>query len=348
MIPGNHLKSFRRLPALFDEGVIRPEGLFVNHSLLETRNPRQARSSVEAVFFKHLLRTCLSSESVNFVHRGAKLGSLSFNLISYGAEVEVAVNDINRSHYVVVVPLSGKAAVKNHDQSADLEAGALVVLDPLSRFKFEMRGDHSHLAIGIPKARLADFFTHHCHQLGVGWIEFERKPYLVKDIGSSLFNFLGYICQEIDKPGTITTQNAVAASLEETFLSMLVSTLVAPTLPVGNTDQAWSEVPVYVEKAERFMEANLTENITAHEIAEASGVPMRTLYHAYHKYRGLSPMAWLKIRRLRQARFDLLDAAQTDVSVTEISLRYQQNHIGRFSRAYFQEFGEYPSETRKK
>lgn len=327
-----------------------PANLFTNHNLLATQSPNQARASVEGVFCKHSLRTCNNVPAVNFIHRGANLGSLTFNLISYGADVEVTVNDTNRSHYILVLPLSGRAAVRNQDEHADLYGGEIVVLDPLSRFRFEMQADHSHLGIGIPKQILHTLFSKYTQQLGKKWVEFQRKPYLLKDIDSGLLGFVAYICKEIDRQGTIATRSPVAQAIQDTFLTLLVSSLLETDLPrdgVGSRE-AMLTVPYYLRKAEHFMEQNLVEDINAQDIADAAGVSVRTLYHAYQKYRGGSPVLWLRTLRLRQARLDFLDPAQSDISVTEVSHRYQQCHVGRFSYAYFQEFGEYPSDTRKR
>ena len=325
-----------------------PDTLFANHNLLVTRNQSYARASVEEVFCKHSLRTCNNANPINFIHRGASLCSLTFNLISYGADVEVTVNDTNRNHYILVLPLSGRATVKNQDEHADLNGGEIVVLEPLSRFRFEMQSDHSHLGIGIHKQRLNILFSKYTQQLGRKWIEFQRKPYLVKDMDSGLLDFLAYICKEIDRQGSIATRGSVAAAIEDTFLTLLVSSLLETDLSRDVARERTPAVPPYLRKAALFMEKNLLEDIDVQDIAEAAGVSERTLYHACQKYHGVSPILWLRTLRLRQARLDLLDPMQFDISVTEVSHRYQQCHVGRFAHAYFQEFGEYPSDTRKK
>lgn len=325
---------------------IEPSNLLVNHNLLASHDPFRARNSVEQVFCKHLLRLCTSSTPLNFIHRSASLGKLSFNFIAYGADVEVQVKELNRSHYIFVMPLSGKAAVTTHGQDTELSRGSVIALDPSSPFKFEMLSDHSHLAIGIPKQNLNTYISTHYSLNKDKLIQFHHKPYLLKDIGSSLFDFISYVCHEIDKPGTITSNNVIASSIEKAFLAFLTSALLEED-PNEEPQHSITTGPAHVKKAEIFMEANLTEPILANDIIEAAGVPSRTLYYAYKKYHGISPIVWLKLRRLRQARLDLLDPQKTDINITDISNRYQQPHVGRFSKAYFNEFGEYPSETRK-
>lgn len=322
--------------------------LFANRTLLATHNPRQAKASVESVFFRHLLRTSGSGlDPINFVHRGASLSSLTFNLISYGGDVEVSTNDINRSHYVVVTPLSGSAVVENHDTRSELEVGELVVLDPTRRFRFEMEAAHSHLAIGIPKQRVNAHLLQHSARLGGNRVEIRSAPYSQNAVGPGLFDFMAYICREIDRPGSITRHNAVASSIEDSFLALLLSTLLEATSPSDPLDFE-ARVPDCVLRAQQFMELNLTEEISAEDIVAAAEAATRTLYHSFRKYFGVGPIHWLRLRRLSQARLDLLGADGRATSVTEVAYLYQFSHVGRFSRAYFDEFGEYPSDTLKR
>lgn len=323
-----------------------PDSLFLNHVRLKTRNPEHAKASVEQVFFRHSLRTS-SRGLVNFTHRSASLSSLSFNLIRYGADVEVTTDDVNRSHYVMVVPLSGKAEVKNHDQMSALSCGHFVMLDPMTSFRFDMLADHSHLAIGIPKDRLSAQMGRLVPRLAANRMELSRSPYAVNEDGRSLFDFLAYICNELDSPRTLTCQNWVSGAMEESFLTLLVSSLFGgKDLQDARIGEAIA--PFYIRKAENFIAANLTEEITIDDILHVAGVPERTLYHSFRKYRGVSPAIWLKCQRLRQARLDLLRGVELGLTVTEVAHRYQMPHVGRFARAYFQEFGEFPSDTLKK
>lgn len=322
---------------------IDPDSLFANGVLLHTRSPAQARSSVERVFFPHSLRTSYPGR-VNFTHRGARLSSVSFNLIQYGADVEVATDEINRSHFVMVVPLAGEAEVKNHDQSSCLDRGRFVILDPRTGFRFHMPEDHNHLAIGIPK----DLVWQHVNRVLpprlAARVEFNHGSYVIDEGNAPLFNFIKYLCDELSSPRGVTRHPAVSAVMEETFLASLVTSLL-DVQDLREDDHGGAVTPACLFRAERFIEANLAENISLADIVDAAGVPPRTLHHAFHRHRGMSPMAWLKLQRLRQARLDLLRAQETGATVTDVAMQYHMPHVGRFARAYELEFGELPSAT---
>jgi len=61
---------------------------------------------------------------------------------------------------------------------------------------------------------------------------------------------------------------------------------------------------------------------------------------------GLSPMAWLRQRRLERVREGLRSGPQADV--TSVALAHGFTHLGRFSQYYSRAFGEQPSQTRRR
>ncbi|WP_425511481.1 helix-turn-helix domain-containing protein [Pararobbsia alpina] len=60
---------------------------------------------------------------------------------------------------------------------------------------------------------------------------------------------------------------------------------------------------------------------------------------------GVSPLAYLRMRRLNSARRALNAAHGTDTTVAHIAMRWGFFHFARFSQDYFHQFGEFPSTT---
>ena len=71
---------------------------------------------------------------------------------------------------------------------------------------------------------------------------------------------------------------------------------------------------------------------------------MRSIFAAFKKTRGYTPMAYLRKVRLNAAR-ELLLSAAPGVSVTGVSLACNFKNTGNFARDYQLQFGEFPSET---
>ena len=100
-----------------------------------------------------------------------------------------------------------------------------------------------------------------------------------------------------------------------------------------------------VQRAKTFLHARFDRPLTVPEIAEAAGVSVRTLQEAFQKHEGVTPMAFLRDIRLEKARLGLQLADPDVSSVAAVALSCGFKHMGRFSGAYHEEFGEYPAET---
>lgn len=335
-----------RLP---EHKLLFPQGrhILARHGVTVTHHIGRARSSVENVFFPHRLVPPSGTNAVNFQHRCVGLQDITLNFINYGTDLEVLVKDLNREKYVIVIPLEGEAEVQHGNQSFGLLPGTYMVIDPMSRFDCYLSPDHCHLAIGIPRWRLDATLE----RQGLGSSRALDLPFgsVQIDAGDrALFGMLAYICREIDEPGSVLENSVVAASMEDTFLLLFAQRFMDRTMSVYTAPETSATVPYYVRRAERFMLANLTENLNITELAEAAGVPVRTLYYGFHQARGQPPLAWLKTQRLRQARQDILHDHDMSLTVTELANRYCASSIGRFAAAYRAAFGELPSETRRR
>lgn len=101
----------------------------------------------------------------------------------------------------------------------------------------------------------------------------------------------------------------------------------------------------HVNRAMEYMRANAADIVLIAEVAAACGISSRTLESAFKHVLGVTPMEVLTSFRLEDARRILLDPNSAD-SVTDAALACGFRHLGRFSRAYGDRFGELPSETR--
>jgi AraC-like DNA-binding protein len=102
-------------------------------------------------------------------------------------------------------------------------------------------------------------------------------------------------------------------------------------------------------RAERWMnvvDARLKEPAGLAELADAMALSPRQLSDWTRRQWGVSPMAWLRQRRLEAVRAALLDHPAQDV--TRVALEHGFGHLGRFARQYRERFGEYPNETRRR
>ena len=80
------------------------------------------------------------------------------------------------------------------------------------------------------------------------------------------------------------------------------------------------------------------------EVARAAGVSLRSLTDAFRRFRGYTPSAFLRERRLQEVR-RLLQAGGSDMTVSRAAYALGYVNLGEFARSYRARFGERPSET---
>ncbi|KRB83140.1 hypothetical protein ASE00_13090 [Sphingomonas sp. Root710] len=131
----------------------------------------------------------------------------------------------------------------------------------------------------------------------------------------------------------------IAANYEQLFVSAL---LEGQGVSEGGARRV-RVAPAAVKRAEDYIERHLAEPITLGDIALAADVPVRTLLNSFEKFRAVSPMRHLRHRRLDHAH-RLLMGGDPCLTVAEAALDAGFTHLGRFSQAYRERFGESPSE----
>ncbi len=84
---------------------------------------------------------------------------------------------------------------------------------------------------------------------------------------------------------------------------------------------------------------------TVADMCAHAGVSERTLQYSFRDQLDMTPVAYLRVMRLNQARLDLSFPARRDLTVTEVAMRWGFLHLGRFAQAYRALFHETPSQT---
>ena len=107
-----------------------------------------------------------------------------------------------------------------------------------------------------------------------------------------------------------------------------------------------SAAPRDVKRAIDYIEANLAAPVRLSDIVAASDVPGRTLLKHFERFRGVSPMEYLRAARFEAVRQALQDEGTGD-TVADVATAWGFSHMGRFATEYRKRFGERPSETRR-
>lgn len=136
-----------------------------------------------------------------------------------------------------------------------------------------------------------------------------------------------------------------AEGLALSMQDLLAEALSGETRLMPRT-RATREAYRVVRDAEAFLEAHLSTPIFRQQLCQALGVSLRKLHDAFLATTGMSPLAYLKMRRLLLARRALRRGGGDAALVKGVALAHGFWHFGHFAEDYRAQFGETPSQTR--
>jgi AraC family ethanolamine operon transcriptional activator len=147
-------------------------------------------------------------------------------------------------------------------------------------------------------------------------------------------------------PEMFNDRKETLVALQAELLEMLLAALAKTTKPQltrgHQTRQARNRI---VKLAEDYALAYIGDRLNVTDLCVATGVSERTLEYAFQEVIGMSPMAYLTRLRLHRVRQVLRMAPHGSTTVSTEALNWGFWHLGDFSRAYKNCFGELPSET---
>lgn len=313
--------------------------------LFETCDLDEARERVSRLLCPH--RIALAGRSTSFYLRvnHARLDSLSVSYVHYKGNVRIDPGELSQ-FYLIGLPLSGTTVVTCGEQRVVSKPGMAAIQTPGKAVHVDWGNSCRKMVVKIPRAtlerHLADLLG---RSLGAP-IAFKLGIDTSWGFGASLMGIVGSMVQELDRLSAPLWTQKASRRVEEMLMTALLlgqphnysEALNRPVSPA---------VPYYVGRAEEFMLDNIEKPIALSDIVAASGVSERTLLLGFRRFRDISPMQFLKQRRLEKVREDLQLGGPGD-TVTEAAIKWGFLHQGRFAHDYRRRFGETPSETLRK
>jgi len=214
----------------------------------------------------------------------------------------------------------------------------IFVAPPGSEFCLTCHPLHEWLTIFIPTSLL--FST--AHEL-----EFasSARPQLLKPPAPVTHHFTSlvrrFLATAESKPPMLDFEMAVESFQHE----LLVAAKELFIRNRNSTNRAFSRWRHQVKLAEKLALTDPGLSCSIGELALENGVADRTLRRSFQRYYGLSPVEYLRMRRLHQARSLLRVGCPDETTITKIAFELGFWDLGRFAGAYRELFGELPSAT---
>jgi AraC-like DNA-binding protein len=289
------------------------------------------------------LRSTRNVGAFHFNHKRVTLGAVcvDFVLIDCGSDFFVdQVRDLET--YSFKVPFDGICEFRIGPDKHFAGAGQVYAGNPLEPIRKKFVGLLSQAMVTVNRNALSGFLEHELGRPLTDPLNFASEPYSSAD--TRLFINLVEFLRVTMEDSAAAQHWRMAPILERTFM-MAMLRAIPNNYSSELEKQRQGVAPFYVRKAEAFIRANLGAAITVEAIVEASGVSSRSLFYGFRRWRGTTPLSFVKGVRLDKARDELLRIARSGGSVTDVAVQVGYNYMSRFSSDYKARFGEKPSET---
>lgn len=175
-------------------------------------------------------------------------------------------------------------------------------------------------------------------------IHFAPDLCLRRGSGASFARTLLFMTNELDTPESIFSYTSTLNFMEQSLMCALLDT--QPSDLEYLTERDYRQIaPSCVRKVEEYVKEHIRDDIFMEDLVRASGVSGRTLFRVFRQFRRMSPMAYLRVVRMRHIRSNLLCPSAQDVTVTFVLSRWGIKQFGRFAAEYRHKYGELPSQT---
>lgn len=311
--------------------------------VFDSEDPDEVRDKVGRTFKPHSFNQLKHGSDLHSRMHQFAFGKVSAHLLRYGGEVDVDPERLE-DFFLVQMPVSGWAEISCNGDSILTDSRRGVIISPTQRVEMRYREDCDQLMLRIDRADLEQVCSRHLgHPL--------REPLEF----SNAFNWqqitawqqvLQFLAQMQQTSADTLQHPLIVRQLEELVINTLLSQQAN-----NYSDQLSGDsrclAPRHVKRVEEYIQEHAAEALTPSQLAEVGGVSVRTLYAGFQEFRQIGPIEYLRNIRLHKVREALQEPDQQQ-SVTDTAMAWGFSHMGRFSKAYQQLFGEKPSDTLRK
>ncbi len=248
-------------------------------------------------------------------------------------------DSLPRPVYYLTVPLTGVVRISDGRSTGDYGPGQSHLLHKEDPVDLKAPGDQVCMVLNADQA-LLESMARRLRGGGTVLNGFHGRLSLETPAGACFWRYLSFVWRELERSDALF-DSPIAS--RETVDALLVTLLTAlqPDMRRSEPDCKSRALRCAAE----YLAAHISDAVSVSDVAVAAGISTSTLYRAFWKRHGKSPMAFLKDRRLDAVQRALLAADYPTETVTKIAMGYGFYHLGRFAAAYRARFGESPSET---
>jgi AraC-like DNA-binding protein len=313
-------------------------------SRFRTTSPEQAIHLCQTAFYPHLLKLVGPSKNFGFTQRVTRAGPITLADVTYDTDVALSF-DQTRASYHVNVPLNGRLESRHRGLEITTTPEAASIFRPDGETTVNRwPGGTRNLAVKLDRVAV-----HRALEALIGGpvqspIPFDAALKLHSGAAQDWVRLLLVVHRQLDRPDSLLRHPVVRDPLVESLIHGLLlladhpyrQALAAPADP-GR--------PAAVRDAMDIIDAGPHRPMTTSTLARQCHVSVRTLQEGFQRHLGVSPMAYLRLVRLRRAHRDLRSADPSHNTVATIAHRWGFTHLGSFAAAHKKMYGETPRQA---
>jgi AraC-like DNA-binding protein len=308
-----------------------------------TRSPEEAIHLCATAFYPHRLALLGPSHSFGLSQYVTRVGPITLGDNTYETDVGLRF-DGGRASYLVCVPLRGWLESRHRGRYLMSTPTLGSIYRPDSEMTVtRWPAGSRHLAVKIDRLAVDRALEALLDTALDSPIAFDAELPLQGGAAQDWVRLVLMVHRRLDSPDGLMRHPLVWDPLVESLIHGLLlvadhphsQTLAAPAQPG----------PAAVRDAMDLIEAAPHLPLTTSTLAKQCHVSVRTLQEGFRRQLGMSPMAYLRVVRLRRAHRDLRSADPAHSSVASIAHRWGFTHLGRFAAAHQSMFGETPRQA---
>jgi AraC-like DNA-binding protein len=305
-----------------------------------TRSPEEAVHLCASAFYPHRLALLGPSHSFGLSQRVTRVGPITVGDSTYESDVALRF-DGGRASYHVCVPLRGWLESRHRGRYLMSTPTLGSIYRPDSEITAtRWPGRSRHLQVKIDQFAVDRALEALLDTALDSPIAFDAELPLQPDAAQDWVRLVLMVHRQLECADSLMRHPLVWDPLVESLIHGLL--LVADHPHSQALAAPAQSGPAAVRDAMDLIEAGPHLPLTTSTLAKQCHVSVRTLQEGFRRHLGMSPMAYLRVVRLRRAHRDLRSANPSHSSVTSIAHRWGFTHLGRFAAAHKTMFGESP------
>lgn len=309
-------------------------------SQVDSQDPDDAQRQLAPYYCEHKLTVKPPASEFRARQLHARSGGVNVFHLSFGPGT-TRVQPVPFGEFVLVSRvLSGQFRVEAGDQQRLLRVGDAIAFDPLTHYSMQWEENCSILTMQLSRSEVQRVAT---DRLDAGRTPLRFPVSALPDPRGlrSLDRVSRFLIRDV------LEDDMLASPLLRNGFRSFLAAAVLDTFPhlygVAESADAGSVGPAAVRRAVAFIEEGSGGEMHVEDIAAAAGLSPRALQEAFRKHLDTTPMAYLRLARLRHARAELRHGSD-EQTVASIAYRCGFHNLGRFAQYYRKEFGQLPSD----